>query len=61
MARKDGTIDILRVPTTDTTVQSEPADLEAKLLCSLREGRMRVGVERWVGLKLTKECVTLLL
>ena len=51
MARKNGIVDIIRVPSGDEQEQA------GELLGTVREERMRVGVERWVGLQLTKTYV----
>ena len=54
MARKSGVVDLISVPAMEGNGK---AHYTAELLCSIREERMRVGVERWVGLKITEECV----
>ena len=54
MARKSGVVDLISVPEMEGNGK---AQYTAELLCSIREERMRVGVERWVGLKITEECV----
>ena len=52
IARKNGTLDIVKVPHPEGDKRSE-----CTLLCTIREERMRVGLERWVGLRLTPEYV----
>ena len=44
VARKNGTLDVIHV---DQDAES------GKLLCTIHEDRMRVGLERWVGLRLS--------
>lgn len=54
MARKNGVVDLISIPINEGETK---AHYTAERLCSIREERMRVGVERWVGLKITEECV----
>ncbi|WFD06290.1 hypothetical protein MVES1_001635 [Malassezia vespertilionis] len=59
MARKNGHVDIIEAPSSDLHQESgKPAPSQnAKLLGSIYENRMRVGVERWVNLKITQRGV----
>ncbi|EPQ28529.1 uncharacterized protein PFL1_03833 [Pseudozyma flocculosa PF-1] len=51
MARKSGTIDLVHVaePAASTS-SAAPTELQATVLATITEERMRVGIERWVGL-----------
>lgn len=57
MARKNGDIDLILAPSSDRESETENGHQvhNARLLCTIHEHRMRVGVERWVGLKLTNK------
>lgn len=62
MARKNGVVDVILAPSSDlssgTDTEDSGAPHGARLLCTIRENRMRLGVERWVGLRITDEYVT---
>lgn len=58
MARKNGVIDLIVASSPESNSEEPSTEPNGvTFLCSIREDRMRAGVERWVGLKLTKKCV----
>ncbi|KAN0061815.1 hypothetical protein ACQY0O_005808 [Thecaphora frezii] len=51
MARKSGTVDVVHVFEADASTSSAAgAGLQASILATITEDRMRAGIERWVGL-----------
>ncbi|WFD30742.1 hypothetical protein MSPP1_001766, partial [Malassezia sp. CBS 17886] len=54
IARKNGEVDIVQVPTSELSADREHQDKgAATLLHTIREDRMRVGIERWVKICLS--------
>lgn len=62
MSRKSGVVDVILPPSREPEAGEESVAEPhgARLLCTLREDRMRVGAERWVGLKITEGYVSVL-
>lgn len=56
MSRKSGVVDVILTPGRESAAGEESVAEPhgARLLCTIREDRMRVGAERWVGLKITE-------
>ena len=57
LARRDASIDLLAISSAPTSTSSRPNRLSAQLLLTIHEPRMRLGMERWVGLAVGKSWV----
>ena len=51
MSRKNGILDVFRFDISAySTAPVPPNVIDAELLCSIKEERMRIGADRWIGL-----------